>query len=118
MKESLSEIKSQYITNDGNRMDLRPFIVAGNENVIEEEKIRRYDKFRELVIAFKKDKEFSRGKIKELRSVLQQGEKNTEYYIKSNRMDNILFSPLNETFEHTSITDVVEKGLKDRKSVV
>jgi len=117
MKESLSEIKSQYITSDGNRMDLRPFIVAGDENIIEKEKIRRYDKFRELVIAFKKDKEFSRGKIKELRNVLQQGERNTEYYIRSNRMDNILFSPLNEAFEHTSIADVVEKGLKFKKNI-
>ena len=52
------------------------------------EKVRRYRSFKKLLSMLLDKKEvYARGKIKELRGVLKEGEKATEYYLQSSLMD-------------------------------
>ena len=82
VKDTLKEIRNQYITADGNHLETRPYIINAGSDVDKKEKVRRYDKFKEQIeMIQKQDSDYARGKLKELRSVLKQGETATQSYI-------------------------------------
>ena len=69
-------------------LELRPYLLSAEPELWEKEKVRRYSAFKKLVNLLQSDNEvYARGKIKELRGVLKEGEKATEYYLKSSLMD-------------------------------
>ena len=86
--DDLSDMRSQYETADGGTLELRPYLLSAEPELWEKEKIRRYSAFKKLIGMLQGEKEvYARGKIKELRHVLKEGEKATEYYLKSSLMD-------------------------------
>lgn len=86
--DDLSDMRRKYETADGGTLELRPYLINAEKELWEKEKIRRYSAFRKLVNLLQSEKEvYARGKIKELRGVLKEGEKATEYYLKSSLMD-------------------------------
>jgi hypothetical protein len=121
MGDSLDEIRDDYVDADGNNLTLRPYYVSattiGGKEVgsyikeIETEVAdRRYDDFKARIqnlLAPKK--EYARGKIKEMRSVLKKGEVTTQNYIRFNKMDEILVSTQQKA-EDYSQTDASEKN--------
>lgn len=88
MENGLSNIRQQYITTEGNHMEMRPYIVCGDEKLLEKEKIRRYTDFKQLVQSLKQDDAIAaRGKMKSLRTVLKNDEQTAVNYLKSNLME-------------------------------
>lgn len=91
MKDSVDEIRESYQTADGHRLEMRPYIICGSEDVIKEEPYRRYANFRELAVGIQRKMiDYSRVRLKELRTVLKQGEIATEYYLKFHRIEDIV----------------------------
>ncbi len=89
LKENLSEIREDYITDDRADMVLRPLVVINPDNERVEKELT-YDYFKQTCISFQKNNDnISRSKVKELRNAIKQGEIETEYYIKKNMMKNI-----------------------------
>lgn len=86
--DDLTEMRKKYETEDGGTLELRPYLLSAEPELWEKEKVRRYSAFRSLVGRLQgEDKVYARGKIKELRSVLKEGEHATMYYLKSSLMD-------------------------------
>lgn len=89
LKENLSEIREDYITDDRADMVLRPLVVINPDNERVEKELT-YNYFKQTCISFQKNNDnISRSKLKELRNAIKQGEIETEYYIKKNMMKNI-----------------------------
>jgi hypothetical protein len=85
--ENLGEIRKMYDTIDGKRLELRPYLISGDKELMECEQIRRYDNFKKTSQILKRDTQtgkIPRGKLKELRNALKEGEQSAEYYMKSN----------------------------------
>ena len=87
IKDTLKEIRNQYITADGNHLEMRPYIINAGSDVNKKEKVRTYDNFKSQIGELQKqDFDYARGKLKELRSVLKQGETATQSYIQFNNL--------------------------------
>ncbi len=88
--DTVEKIRKEYIADDNTDMVLRPYITGKDNGIC-------YNTFRRIVTELMKDPEkmdISRGKLKELREAIKQGRKNAEYFIKINRMEDILTEPI------------------------
>lgn len=84
----LLRCSQKYETEDGGTLELRPYMLCAEPELWKLEKVRRYRSFKKLLSMLLDKKEvYARGKIKELRGVLKEGEKATEYYLQSSLMD-------------------------------
>ncbi len=93
VKDSLDEIRRDYETYDGNRLELRPYIIRADESILKnkENHFKLYPNFRKIIISLNNDKEkYGIGKVKELRGALKEGLTATSNYLKFNRMENII----------------------------
>lgn len=94
LKGSLSQIRQAYQTEDGGRLELRPFIVSGTQQPVP----RTYAFFRALLSELRgANKELPRSKVKQLREALKQGEWETKLALKQ-----------------TQIRGLTQKGLEAR----
>lgn len=95
MDDTVSEIKQRYIANDGSNMLLRPYFVSETG---ENNKERNYGSFSSVVESFINNKEsnedMARSKIKEIRNAIRKGEASVEYYVRSNRLEDLYFNPI------------------------
>ena len=115
LEGSVEEIRQQYLTDDGKNLELRPFIVGGDEMVVNKEKVRLYDNFRKLYSKIStKDDGYAHSKLKQLRPILKQGEDASRIYLKYNRIDNIARFSYVDIFEEIDIgrigTGQVQEG--------
>lgn len=91
--DNLSEIRKMYDTNDHNRLELRPYLVSGDE-LMKCDPYRNYDEFKKFIRHLERniaEGKISRGKVKELRSALKEGEESAIYYMKSNMVEDLTF---------------------------
>lgn len=87
VKDTLREIRNQYITADGNHLEMRPYIIKAGSDVKKKEEVRTYENFKSKIGELQKqDFDYARGKLKELRSVLKQGETAIQSYIRFNNL--------------------------------
>ncbi len=98
IRDTLEEIRKEYCDADGRMLIQRPYIVEASEKVLRAEPLRRYENFRNLLIEIQKEESYARGSLKELRAVLKQGEKETEYFLKFHRIDELLKERLEDNF--------------------
>jgi hypothetical protein len=93
LKGSLSELREEYATEDGNRLELRPVTVVVPEGVRDDQTqgFRTYGFFAALCRGMQ-DRRGSvpRGKLKELRSTLRQGEIETRFYLNDRQIQSLL----------------------------
>lgn len=81
--DSLGDIRKDYRSMDDGYLNLRPYIVDAPEDVFNKDLNRNYESFRKLMRMLRDDKDaYSGGTLKNMRNVLKQGEKATEYYLK------------------------------------
>ncbi len=90
VKDTLEEIRNGYYDADGRMLISRPYIVDASEKILESEPLRRYENFRRLLLDIQREEVYARGTLKELRSVLKQGARETEYYLKFHRIEELL----------------------------
>ncbi len=109
------EIKKRFIANDGTNMLLRPYFMC-----CDVKDMRKYEYFREFIsdIINKSSKEFeARGKIKEMRNVIHEGESASNRYIKFNKIRGILVNSMTnyDIFKSSQANDLtsfqIEKGI-------
>lgn len=106
MYGSVGELKEKYLALDGTDMSLRPYIVCGDGKFLNKDKIRRYEGFKNYVKYLKERKltedsvasetKTARSKIKGLRTVLKEGKRTAEYYIKSQLIEDIVYKAYDE----------------------
>lgn len=93
LKDGLSALrKTDYITEDGDHLTLRPVTVLVPDSVGKgPEEPRTYHFFRRLCTDVKKEcSKIARGKIKELRTALKQGKIESEFFLKNNEIHKLL----------------------------
>lgn len=107
MKDSLDEIRSQYVTSDGKRLELRPYLIKYGLDVQKKEQLRTYENFMQQMEKVKNaEKKCARGKMKELRSVLKQGAVATQAFIQFYKMGDVVGNNL-----YATSFDKVERSL-------
>ncbi len=84
LKNSLSELRDDYETEDHQRVELRPLTVVVPEDITitREMEIRSYAFFRQICLNMKGEiGSVARSKIKDLRNAMKQGEVETSYFM-------------------------------------
>lgn len=98
LRDSLADQRAAYQTEDGCRLELRPVTVVvppelGLQGLSPE---RTYPFFSALCRTMQGiTDQIARGKLKELRTALRQGEEESRFYLRDRRMDKLLYTPFN-----------------------
>lgn len=89
--DSIEEIRRNYWTKDGNRLEMRPYIVSAPKAVIQKEPKRQYANFKKLIKQLcSQEDAYARGKIKELKSALKKGELQARHFLQFNKIESII----------------------------
>ena len=114
MKDTLEEIREDYETFDGKRLELRPYIVAATDEINKKEPVRNYANFRKLITKIQSNEiAYARSKMKELRSVLKRGEESARYYLKFNKIEDLSLESYQGIYEKVSMDQIGSgKGLR------
>ena len=103
LKDSLSDIRDDYETNDSSdndckRLELRPVVVLQPDGVPKERAaeqtggVRTYSFFRAMSLAMKEEQnQIARGKIKDLREAFKQGEIESNFFMQDRQIGNLLY---------------------------
>ncbi|MCD7757219.1 MAG: hypothetical protein LUH45_03520 [Clostridiales bacterium] len=90
LKDSLAELRKDYATEDGHRLELRPVVVLAPAGI--DPSVRSYAFFRELCQAMQGEYgNVARGKIKDLRTAFQQGKLESEFFLHDRQIDDLLY---------------------------
>lgn len=90
LKDHITDIRESYETEDGNRMELRPCVLVNPYNISVNEYCN-YSFIKGMCTLLQTQRNtISSGKIKELREAIKQGIVETDYYIKKNRITEML----------------------------
>lgn len=102
MKDTLEEIRQDYKTDDGYRMELRPLTVTVPEGVTAPA-LRSYQFFQRLCSDFGRHRsEFPRCKLKELRTAFRQGETESDFFLADNGIGDILYHAFSAEFQNSA----------------
>lgn len=89
--DSVEDIRGNYVTADGNALQLRPYIIRAPKQIIENNLARRYDCFQSgMECLINNMDRYGAGKIKELRNALKNGEAATRNYLTFYRMEDLV----------------------------
>lgn len=89
IEDSAEEVRNHYISEDGKyHLEMRPYIIDGPLDIVDDNrnKPRNYSVFKKLIVKLmtgsdNDNDDVSKGKIKNLRGVLKQGEAETMHYV-------------------------------------
>lgn len=100
LKDNLSELREDYETEDGCRLELRPMAVILPESVGDGcAPQRRYPYFCKLCAAMRGEYgRIARSKIKELRTALKQGEVEGAFFLQDKEIGDLLYRPLEAAY--------------------
>lgn len=93
LKGSLAEIRADYETEDGNRLELRPVTVVIPDGISPAKTggVRTYAFFRGICQAMKGEYgKTARGKIKNLRTAFKQGKVESRFFLQSNEVEELM----------------------------
>ena len=102
LKNGLREIREDYTTEDGNRLELRPVavVVPSGDLPMTVDPTRTYSYYRGLCGALQADcGRIARGKLKNLRTALKQGETETRFYLADKQISDLLYHPFNAKYQ-------------------
>lgn len=110
IKDTLEEIRQNYIALDGNHLEMRPYIVEASDKIVEKETIRRYTNFKKLILSIQNENiAYARGKMKELRTVLKEGKSAVVSFTRFNKLEGIGLEGYQGIYEKVS-TDKIASG--------
>lgn len=109
--DSIDSLRKNYITADGCRLELRPYLLSAADDVMQKESCRIYKRFRDFLLFIQcEDQSYARGKLKELREALKEGEIASEYYLKSNLLWEMAMTVYNDVYKEELDTSRVFSG--------
>ncbi len=96
LKDSLAELRKDYETEDGNRLELHPVVVCAPDGVdLTPANVRNYTSFRIMCEAMQREYgKIARGKLKDLRTALQQGKVESEFFLHDKQIRDLLIMGL------------------------
>ncbi|NLZ83991.1 MAG: hypothetical protein GX915_10050 [Clostridiales bacterium] len=119
IKDTLKETREMYETMDGNRMELRPYIICSNVDLPDDEKVRSYGNYRSLMKNLQSKKiGYANSKLKQLRSSIREGEEVTKLYMKSNLIDELSLLGYQDIFIEMQVDDIGKGRGLERKAFV
>ncbi len=86
---SITELRKNYETVDGNHLELRPYVVVAKQKIMRAAGEQCYAGFKKTWKALSNEQKYPRGKIKEARSALRKGEKAANIYFQSKLLENL-----------------------------
>lgn len=100
LKDSLSSLREDYLTEDGSRLELRPVAVLTPEvtELGENGDLRTYQFFKEMCIRMK-NTGVARSKVKGLRTALKQGEVESRFFLQENKALDMLYETFDARFK-------------------
>lgn len=99
VKDTLDEIREEYVDADGNGISARPYLVKAPQKILEDNSQRCYQEIRRLIGKLQKEEGSARGTIKELRSVVRQGHAETEHFLRFHKIEDLLKWDLSENLK-------------------
>ncbi len=100
MDDSLKTIRKKYLTDDGKRMEMRPYIVKAPDEICKKEPMRQYKNFKKLLTRIQADEiSYANGKVTKLRDALKHGETEARYFLKFNKMEDIVLESFYDIFK-------------------
>ncbi len=116
LKDTIEEVREVYKTADAKQLELRPYIVSAPEEILKEEKIRQYRYFKKLISSIlEQEITYSRGRLKELRNVLKQGEVVTKHYLQFHKIEDIARDSYQDIFVKVDTSKVGTGEQLERK---
>jgi len=99
LKDSLSELRKDYLTEDGLHLELRPVVVVDAPQGTKVPPGRTYQYFRAMCTALeKKSGVIARSKLKQLRTALKQGEVESRFFLQGKEIGKLLYDPLEAAY--------------------
>lgn len=110
LKDSLSELRRDYETEDGSYLELRPVVVvAPEETGTRLPPERTYEFFRKLCRSMRGEYgKIARSKIKELRTALKQGEVEGRFFLQDREIGDLLYKPLEAAYSQREWVEKVK----------
>lgn len=94
LKDNLGELRKDYETEDGNRMEMRPVtvVIPKEVSVDAQMEYRSYDYFRAMWKSLAKQRgRIARSKLKELRTAIKQGETESAFFVEEKEIRDLLY---------------------------
>lgn len=120
MDDSLEDIRKNYVAMDGKSLIMRPYIVDATEEINRKERNRQYHNFKNLITKMQdKEHSYARGKLKELRPVLKQGELQTKHYLEFHKIQGLeleSFCGISSMFDAIELIDTYISFIEKEES--
>lgn len=118
LKDSLSEIRQEYHTEDDKALSLRPVAVIGPEDCAEQPSLRTYNFFRELCRSMKGEyNKTARRKIKDLRTAFKQGEVESRFFFQDKEIQRLLYHGFGAAYQGDARWEQYRKILLEGESM-
>lgn len=129
MKDGLEEIREGYQTVERDRredgiqkpqhLELRPYILLDPKGLLKGESIRNYGNFRKLIKQMQTgDIDYARGKLKEFRRYLKEGEMAATHYIKTKQIDDLELLGYQDIFVEVDYSKISRGEPLERRTFV
>ncbi len=118
LKDSLEDIREDYITEDGGQLELRPVVFSVPEGIDARALggVRTWAFFRSLCAALQGERgRVARSKLKELRTALKQGELESRFFLEDKEITDLLYHALEAEWGDKVLEKAFEDMIKERK---
>lgn len=102
LKDSLSDLREDYETEDGNRLELRPVVVTAPQEVdlSAAKGVRTWSFFRSLCRAMRGEYgKIARSKLKQLRTAFKQGETESRFFLQEKQIRDLLYHAFDARYQ-------------------
>lgn len=114
-----NDIKKNAIEKEHQHLELRPYILLNSKNLLKSETIREYRKFRKLMLEIQTGNiDYARGKLKEFRQYLKEGEKSAKHYIRTKQIGDLNLLGYQDIFVPMDTSGIGSGKSLDRKTFV
>lgn len=101
------------------RLELRPYILLDSKNLLEDEMIRKYSKFKKLMKTIQTGNiDYAKGKLKGLRQYLKKGETSAAYYIRTRQIGDLDLLGYQDIFVPVDYSKIGTGDQLERKTFV
>ncbi len=118
MKDSLGEIRQDYETEDGNRLELRPLVHLDQTGTpFPPTHKRSYGFFRNMTKELLKQDQVARGKLKEFRTALAQGEVESRFFLTQRQAGELLYHLFDALYGENSWKEAFHRLIQEGGSL-
>ena len=104
MQDRLRDIRKEYETADGKRLELRPYIVCEPNPDESYNPNRQYEKFKKVEQVLRvRDEDFPSSKVKGLRGALKQGEEKARHYMDVGHISGLTMESYQDIFNRMTV---------------